>query len=244
MMNGNDYLYKKIPQIRRARDYHLYDFHGRRYLDCFLDGGRALLGHKPGRTVLMMKNSLEKGLTAAYPGIYLQRLLKQLKLLYPMISGCAVVYASASSDSGINLFRPFDAAEPPHDAPFELILPMPGSGLIRVLCAAENCIDALPGSDPVPQYLLSGLCRAAAELSVFRDSADQKTWTAFDSPLWRRNGPWLYPLTEAARYEQLFTLFLDLGILLSPYREIPSCVPYRFTEGEIKPIKKIEGEFC
>ena len=66
MMSGNK-LYNMMPEIRRARDYRLYDIHGRRYLDLCLDGGRALLGHKPGRVVLMMKNALEKGLSASYP---------------------------------------------------------------------------------------------------------------------------------------------------------------------------------
>lgn len=244
MMNGTDSLYNKIPQIRRAREYHLYDFKGRRYLDCCLDSGRALLGHKPGRAVLMMKNSLEKGLTAPYPGVYSHRLLKQLQILYPWISCCAVVYSSGSAVADIPLFRPFEAEVPPRDVPFELLLPLPGSGMLRVLCAAEGCVKALPNSDPVPQYLLSGLCRAAAELAAFSENVKPGVWAAFNSPLWTRTGPWLYAKTDAAGYAGLFAAFLARGILLSPYYEIPSCVPYQFTEGEIKPIKEIEGEFC
>jgi hypothetical protein len=41
----------------------------------------------------------------------------------------------------------------------------------------------------------------------------------------------------------VFSAFLGRGILISPFPDVPSCAPYRFTEGEIKPIKDIEGEF-
>lgn len=242
MMNGT---YDLIPQIRRARDYHLYDINGRRYLDCCLDGGRALLGHKPGRAILMMKNALDKGLAASYPGVYSNRLLKQLKLLNPNIAGCSVVFGPAKA-SGLPLYRPFenDGGLIPTDQPFKLLLPLPGSVGLSVVCAVKDCVDALPKADPVPQYLLSGLCRAAAELSAFMKTVKPGIWSAFDSPLWERKGPWLYSSVAKDRYPVLFSAFLEKGILLSPDSEMPSCAPYQFTGGEIVPIKEIEGEFC
>ena len=247
MMNGNK-LYKSIPPIRRTRDYHLYDFRGRRYLDMFLDGGRALLGHKPGRTVLMMKNALEKGLSAAYPGIYPARLLKQLRLVYPQIEACSVVFAGRTYDTGAGeppvVFRPFESEALPEDGLFELLLPLPGSGPFTVLCSGRAYDGSLPVSDAVPPFILSGLCRAGAELAAFMDNADESVWKSFDSPLWTRRGPWLYPAVNEDLYPEVFKALLERGILISPDYKLPSCAPYRFTEGEIRPIKEVEKELC
>ncbi len=253
-MTGSDNLYNEMPRIRRARDYRLYGFGGERYLDLCLDGGRALLGHKPGRAVLMMKNSLEKGLAASYPGIWEKRLLRQIQLVYPDIAGVSVVfYGRAAVSAGkdcLPVYRPFEQKIAPSkiipDEPFELLVPLPGCGPFSVVCAAEAALKTLPGPDPVPQYMLAGLCRAAAELKAFAANsaaAAEDPWSAFESSLWSRKGPWLYPVVNPADYPLLFRRFLEKGILISPDYRIPSCAPAVFTAGEIQPIKIIEGEF-
>ena len=246
MMNGAESV-NRLPKIRRARDYRLYDFNGGRYLDLCLDGGRALLGHRHGQSTLMMKNALEKGLAAPYPGVWEGRLLKQLKLLYPEISAVSVIFAGSNSGKADKLpvFRPFEYETPATsdkftECPYELLLPLPGSSVLRVLCSPEENENELPEAGNIPQYLYSGLCRAAADLKAFAEDADTSAWSAFDSPLWTRRGPWLYPACSREEYPALFKAFLASGILLSPFYEIPSCAPYRFTEGEIKPIKEIE----
>lgn len=230
------------------REYHLYDFRGNRYLDMFLDGGRALLGHKPGRTVLMMKNALEKGLSAAYPGVYPARLLQQLKMVYPDISACSVIFAGSALSSLCGyepeVFRPLEAESVPAGRIFELLLPLPGSGVVRVLCASGAAAAELPAPDAVSPVILSGLCRAAAELAAFLKDTDAAVWKSLDSPLWQRRGPWLYPAVSADLYGRLFESMLKRGILLAPDNKIPSCAPCRFTEGEIKPIREIEKEYC
>lgn len=241
MKNGNNDLRRLIPAVKRARDYHLYDFSGRRYLDLCLDGGRAVLGHKAGRIVRDMKNSLEKGLSASYPSMYRDRLLKQVKRLYPTVGSVSVVYAGAGDE--LPLVRSFDN-ETPADGVFELLLPMAGSGCLRVLCAEGGAESSLPAGADVPGFLLAGLCRAAADLAAFDETDAQKSWGAFDSPMWRRIGPWLYPQVNADAYPSLFKAALECGILLSPDYNIPSCAPSVFTPGEIKPIRELEGEFC
>ncbi len=249
MMNGTEPLSgldNLIPPIRRMRDFHLYDFNGRRYLDLYLDGGRALLGHKPGRCVLMMKNAMEKGLSAPYPGVWNARLLKQLRSVYPFIYGCSLIYAGGSET--FPQVRPFDndgtISQLPESEAFELLLPLPGSGIARLICAAKPAVEKLPAAAPVPAWLVSGLARAAAELAAFRQKFDPDVWAAFDSPLWERRGPWLYSTLDSGRYKELFDAFLKCGILISPEPKIPSCAAYLFTSGEIKPIKEIEGAFC
>lgn len=72
-----------LPAARRARDYHVYDYSGRRYLDMWLNGGRALLGHRPGGLGTVLKNQLAKGVLAEAPSVYDGRLRKALKGLVP-----------------------------------------------------------------------------------------------------------------------------------------------------------------
>ncbi len=73
----------QFPRIKRARDYYLYDDRGTRYLDCYQNGGLALLGHRPQKVLHEMKNVLSRGLLADYPSIYDYRLLKSLETLFP-----------------------------------------------------------------------------------------------------------------------------------------------------------------
>lgn len=72
-----------LPPMRRARGYRLYDQAGRRYLDLFLAGGRALLGHRPSRILLELKNLIARGLMSELPSVYERRLVRALALLVP-----------------------------------------------------------------------------------------------------------------------------------------------------------------
>ncbi|MFQ3619675.1 MAG: hypothetical protein SNJ78_01905 [Spirochaetales bacterium] len=76
-------LLGELPEIRRARDCRLYDKHGNRYLDLWRNGGRALLGHRPDRVYGELKRVLQKGTVAEYPSVYISRLKKALKTLFP-----------------------------------------------------------------------------------------------------------------------------------------------------------------
>jgi hypothetical protein len=76
-------LLRQLPPIRRAREYHLYDVRGRRYLDLWQEGGRCLLGHRPGRLVPVLKAALSKGLLAELPSVYSGRLQAVLARMFP-----------------------------------------------------------------------------------------------------------------------------------------------------------------
>ncbi len=72
---------RMLPVIRRARDFHLYDASGRRFLDLYLDGGRAWLGHRPDGVSLQFKNSLSRGVSAPYPSSEEGKMLKAARAL-------------------------------------------------------------------------------------------------------------------------------------------------------------------
>ena len=56
---------------------------GGRYLDMYLSGGTAVLGHRPGGVNLRLKNTMARGLWSGYPSPWPGRLKKELKRLLP-----------------------------------------------------------------------------------------------------------------------------------------------------------------
>ena len=72
-----------VPAIRRARGFRLYTSGGRRLVDLWQYGGRAILGHTPPAVLREMKNTAERGLFAPFPGPLEGRFLKALSVLFP-----------------------------------------------------------------------------------------------------------------------------------------------------------------
>jgi hypothetical protein len=72
-----------MPAISRARGFRLYTADGRRIVDLWQYGGRAILGHTPPAVLREMKNTAERGLFAPFPGPRERRFLKALPALLP-----------------------------------------------------------------------------------------------------------------------------------------------------------------
>lgn len=76
-------LASALPSIRRARGYFVYSHDGIRYLDCYLNGGRAILGHRPAFVSTVVKDVISTGAYADYPSPHSRRLCKQLSRTVP-----------------------------------------------------------------------------------------------------------------------------------------------------------------
>jgi hypothetical protein len=74
---------EEIPPILRAREFRLYAAGGRRFVDLWQSGGRALLGHTPSSVLREMKNAAERGLFAPFPHPQEGRFFKALSCLFP-----------------------------------------------------------------------------------------------------------------------------------------------------------------
>jgi hypothetical protein len=74
---------EKLPQIRRARDYHLLDFKGRRYLDLFRGEGANLLGYSVNGFQLAIKNRLSQALWQGMPHPLYKQVKKTLERCFP-----------------------------------------------------------------------------------------------------------------------------------------------------------------
>ena len=76
-------LLRLLPNVLRAREFHLYLEGGRRIVDLWLAGGKAVLGHKTPRVLLEMKNAAERGLFTAFPHPTERRFIKALRQIFP-----------------------------------------------------------------------------------------------------------------------------------------------------------------
>ena len=91
-----------LPPVRRARGYRLYTEDGRRLLDLYLDGGAALLGHRPELLGRALKNVAGRGLLGNLPSSYPDRLRRLLRQALP---GHAWVGIAATADDALGLLR-------------------------------------------------------------------------------------------------------------------------------------------
>jgi len=262
-------LWRELPQVRRARDFHLYDFRGRRYLDMYLAAGRALMGHRPDRLLLTTKNLISKGLLADFPSNQERRLLRALTTLLPNHSEVRI-YANmerlATALSSLSprlaagqqlpdpaleqvdgqrvaLWRPF-LPEIPEGEPDVLIpvLPFPASFAPVVACFRPGSAGAAASSDTVSPALLGALCASIFSLARFAERYDESVWRQMDSDLWERRGPYLRARCKKAEYPALFRRLMESGVVICPDYPGPSIVPASFTEGEIKPIARVAAD--
>jgi hypothetical protein len=83
MLNSERELLRFLPRVLRARDSRLYLEGGKRLVDLWLHGGRAILGHKPPRVLLELKNAAERGLFSPLPHSMEKRFIKALGEIFP-----------------------------------------------------------------------------------------------------------------------------------------------------------------
>ena len=166
-----------LPEIRRARDYHLYGAHGRRYLDLYQNGGRAILSHRPKGLAKRLKGVVDQGLWGDYPSVHIRRLEKVLRTLFPAypevrlyataeravaaaggaVADPAIGERDGAGGSRAAWWRPYLPADSS-----ELLLPVlpfPASFAPQPVCAVRSGL--LPDSDAVSPVLLAGLVQAA-----------------------------------------------------------------------------------
>lgn len=245
----SDKLYKLIPHIKRARDFYLYDEKGNRYLDLYLDNGRAINGHRPAGLSLALKNTLSRGLYAPYPSKYTGRLIKLLQREFPRLKYLGIYRSIESFREKAPLLSDF--ADPAEEAcsstsifwrPYldigdnysllKISFPFPGCDVIAVLSDDES---VLPRSDFIPPYILSGVIRSWFDWKANSEKDQHENWDILDrTGHWKRTGPYLKPLCSREEYEHLFKFYLEKGILISPDYNHLSISAVDIKEGSLK----------
>ncbi|MGA2612504.1 MAG: hypothetical protein ABSG38_03480 [Spirochaetia bacterium] len=93
-----------VPIIKRARGFRLYDARGGRYLDLYRDGGGALLGHRSGTTITLMKSVLSQGLLTAVPSVWEGRLIRVIASMFPARSNVRLFSSLPRALEAVSLF--------------------------------------------------------------------------------------------------------------------------------------------
>jgi hypothetical protein len=78
-----------LPTVKRARGYRVYGANGTRYIDFYLNGGRAITGHRPNGALQVLKSTAERGLWAEYPGSWRRKADQLLLKLFPEVDRIA-----------------------------------------------------------------------------------------------------------------------------------------------------------
>jgi hypothetical protein len=246
-------LLRLLPRVLRARDFHLYTEGGKRLVDLWLQGGKAVLGHKPPKVTNELKNAAERGLFTPLPHPMEKRFIKALGEFFPgktfrlypdegsLFRALAEAGFSApfpdpafpeSGNTNISLWRPFLE---PNNAPILIpVLPWP---LSPAALALEE--GSFPAGDLIPPVLLAPAARSLYSLAAEQKALSQnyrfpKIDKALKGSIWRRNGIYLTinRETEKEEYKKLFLNFLDGGFLIPPSPLEPLILPRIMSDGE------------
>ncbi|MCL2318727.1 MAG: hypothetical protein FWC45_01475 [Treponema sp.] len=246
-------LLRLLPRVLRARDFHLYLENGKRLTDLWLQGGKAVLGHKPPRVLTELKNAAERGLFTALPHPAERRFFKALEgffhgrtfrlyadegSLYRALEEAG--FAGAASSAKVHMWRPF--LGPPDENALILIpvLPFPLGPAVLVL--EKSLDDTFPPGDLIPPVLLAPAGRAlydlAAALKAKAPNRGNPRYSKIERVLkgsmWRRRGIYLTvePAIEREKYETMFRHFLEGGFLIPPSQAEPLILPASMSPGE------------
>jgi hypothetical protein len=227
-----------LPPVKRARGYRLYT-ESARFVDLYLDGGRAVLGHNAPGILREMKNVAERSLFAPYPSYWTRRFEKALSLLFPEKS--FTVYGSMEALPSVireqtPVWRPY--------------MKWGGGDALAVLphSLAPVALVSRPQSDDtsVPSHIqgLSPVILALTTQAIYNVLRCPERGTTVpgrvDEAL--ADGPWtrtgIYArLKERATDEdwtRIFRRFLDAGFLIPPTQRDPLIVPGELSPGEEK----------
>ena len=253
-------LHELLPAVRRARGYRLYGHDGRRYLDLWQAGGRAILGHRAGRVTTVLKNVISTGLVADLPSVYTHRLERALQGFFPGYPAFRVTRSLAEALELASLFLGrrvseadlLDPLEPGTRSAAEVALwrplaesPPPARVLIPLLPFAMAAAPAVvgfaaalpagfPASQPVSPVVLAGSLRALHELRRHEMPPWLTPRLLAGAAGWEQRGVYVLPRFPASRYPAVFTGFLEEGVVLNPAYPEPSVLPSEASGGELK----------
>jgi hypothetical protein len=246
-----------LPPVKRARAYRLYT-ESNRFVDLYLDGGRAILGHNAPNILRELKNAADRSLFAPYPSHYTKRFEKALSRLFPGKS--FVVYGSMEAvPSAIKdvtpLVRPYMSYN--GTEPFLAILPHPLAPVVVAKPQSsfasgvlQSKIPRLDGALQGVPLLLSPVILALTTRAIYDVLHTPERGTAISKRVeealtggpWRRTGIYVTrrEKTTADEWARIFRRFLDAGFLIPPTPHDPLILPSELSPGE----EKLLAECC
>jgi len=257
MFTEND-LYTEITKrfgtIKRARGTYLYTEKGVRLTDLYEEGGRAILGWGGGAAFTMFKNVLERGITGSFNTDFTPRVSKAVSSLLASERKVFCFTSEASSRTAatalgfqtVSLWRPWnqDGINWSNEDCVLLEPPLPWTKSVYLLCVSLEALksDNLEvHEDIIPAPLAAAVTRAIYDMIKVLQEREEKNWFLYDTVLtkyWTRKGPYLYPKISEKDYESFVLHCLDCNLVISPYYEVPSIVPFGVDKGVFTLLKR------
>ncbi|MDR1095097.1 MAG: hypothetical protein LBL31_01765 [Spirochaetaceae bacterium] len=242
-----------IPPVKRARGYRLYT-ESRRFVDLYLDGGRAVLGHNAPNVLRELKNAADRSLFASYPSYYTKRFEKALSLLFPGKSFAAYRSMEAVPSAIKNttpLVRPYMSSSGIENGtePFLAVLPHPLAPVVLVTNPQAEFVTGSTteqerGADNASRLLISPVILALTTRAIYDVLHTPERGTvvfkrveeALAAGSWRRTGIYVTPKEKMTdtEWDRIFKRFLDAGFLLPPTSHDPLILPGELSPGEEK----------
>ena len=253
-------LLKLLPNVLRARDFHLYLDGGKRITDLWLGGGKLLLGHKASGFVKDLKNTAERGLFCPLPHFTEKKFLKALSIIFPsytfrlyneasLLFNALINYFGKGSFLDFNalpLWRPFEDINrkkwnfvPKNELGFFVpVLPCPMGPYVLAIEKDSKIDEKFPKGEIIAPLLLAPACGSLYELIKFAEEKFPfyaKVEKALQVSKWQKKGLYLTlkdDVDKNSEYEALFVKFLEGGFLLPPSFNEPAILPGFMSQGE------------
>jgi hypothetical protein len=233
-----------LPPVKRARGYRLYT-ESSRFVDLYLDGGRAVLGHNAANVLRELKNAAERSLFAPYPSFYARRFEKALSLLFPgkslAVYGSMEAVPSAIREAA-EIWRPYKGGGTENSS-FLAILPHPLAPVVWAAlpqdgCAVPEreigCCGCPPRISPVIMALATRAIYDVLHTPERGHAVFRRVEAVLEGSAWKREGIYVTrkePVTDAA-WARVFKRFLEAGFLVPPTQREPLVLPGELSSGE------------
>ncbi len=252
---------KRYGTVKRARGSFLYTEKGVRLTDLYQEGGRAILGWGGNSAFTQFKNVLSRGITGSFPTDFSYRLQKAVSELLASTRKVFVFHTKEAALHAVRsclskdacVWKPWtDGSVAWSSEDFVVVEPpLPWSGGISILAVRSDALtdcfsDALEHMDVpfrsvvVPAPLLAAMTRSVYNMIAAVQEREEKHWFVYDSVLakyWTRKGPYLYPKVDMDKYNDFILHCLDQGIVISPFYDVPSIVPFGVDRGVFTKLK-------
>ncbi|HOE07934.1 MAG TPA: hypothetical protein PLU33_03055 [Treponemataceae bacterium] len=246
-----EHIRNRYGFIKRCRGPYLYTSKEVRLIDMYQEGGRALLGWREGKSMQVLKNTLERGLWGNYPGLGERRLEKALGALFthcgaPEFTKFSFLFTSSESSSyeGYPLLYPWNGFSPGEGIEkSDVVYLVPPFPIPSLVIAASSSASFLPPSQPLSLFIMEALSRAVYDLIDSFSVRKNDLWAQYDdllSPFFTRKGSALYPAVLEKDYDAFVLHCLDCGLVINPSPAYPSFVPYGITTSALKMLSKKE----
>lgn len=260
-MNEIDFLSSEIlnryGNIKRARGNFLYTEKSVRLTDLYRQDGRAILGWGAEGTsaFTVLKDVLQRGLTGSFPTTMSYRLekavsdllLSKRKVFAFGSKEEAVRFALQVSSQNTAVYKPWavDAQGAAVDfSQSECVVlepPLPFAQGTTLLAIKEECKANFDSALHLPPVMQAAFARSVYDLISCLKELREKDFFVYDKALTKyflRKGPYLFPKVSQEEYNSFVKFCLDCKIVINPYYNRPSIVPFKADAGVFSELKK------